>query len=245
MTSTFGITIAYKTGKPQKRFTRITPFPLMIVLEDHPNTAQTATVMTADEKHRYGPSATEATEITVSPGDLVQVLNMDARPGAMPHCRFTLPHDQTPHTVYLNCRSPCLGINSNASSTVAQQVQYAMLAGSGFSGNDILEASGLLDAADLPIALLSSAQRLRLQALLAVLQGADVLVFNSPWAQKGTDNFILDLLRFLRRRPTQRKGGSLPVFVVCDCGNLPALSILADSIWEVEYGKAIEVEMAF
>jgi len=178
------------------------------------------------------------TEIIVSPGELVQVLNIDAESGAMPNCRFAFRRGHAPHTVYLNCQLPCLGANANASSTVGQKVQHWMLATKGFSVPDILEASGLLEMAHVPVALLSSAHRLRLQALRAVLQGAEVLVFDSPWAQDGTDFFLLDLLRFLRQRHTE--SGTLPVFIVRDCGYLPVLSILASTIWEVEDGVAVE-----
>lgn len=199
--------------------------------------------MTIDEKHIPTVRHAKPTEIIVSPGQLVQVLNIDAQEGAIPHCRFAFQAGQTPRTQYLDCQSPCLGANSNASNKVGDLVQRWMLSTNGFSTPKLLEVSGLLEVAHQPLGLLEPDQRLRLQTLQAVLEGTEVLVFNSPWAQDGTDGFILDLLRFLRQHHAQ--SGILPVFVVCDCRDLPALIILADSIWEVEKGMAVEVEMEY
>lgn len=194
--------------------------------------------MTIDEKHIPTVRHAKPTEIIVSPGQLVQVLNEDAEEGAIPHCRFAFQAGQTPRTQYLDCQSPCL--RANASNKVGDLVQRWMLNTTGFSTPKLLEVSGLLEVAHQPLGLLEPDQRLRLQTLRAVLEGTEVLVFDSPWAEEDTDFFILDLLRFLRQH--YAASGIVPTFVVRDCGDLPALSILADRIWEVEKGRVREVE---
>ena len=213
----------------------------MIVPPDQASSKSQELIMTATEKQRPTTHLAAMTEIIVSPGELVQVLNIDAESGAMPNCRFAFEYDHSPHTVFINCMRPCLGSDSQSSETVGQWVQARIQKIHGFSVEDILTASGLLEAAHLSIASLNPADRLRVQTLRAVLEREKVLVFDFPWAQDGTDFFLLDLLYFLRQHHIE--SGILPVFVVRDCGDLPALSILASSIWEVEDGVAVAVEM--
>ncbi|MFN0037687.1 MAG: hypothetical protein ACKVUS_21715 [Saprospiraceae bacterium] len=197
--------------------------------------------MTIDEQHIPTVRPAKPTEIIVSPGQLVQVLNVDAEEGAIPFCYFSFEHQPALSNARIDCQSPCLGSESNSTKMVYQKVDEWMSGVQGFFASEIMETSGLLDVAHQPLASLTLAERLRLQALYVVLfQREEVLVFDSPWAEDDTDSFILDLLRFLRQR--HAASGILPAFVVRDCGDLPAISMLADRIWEVENGRVAEVE---
>lgn len=210
----------------------------MIVLFDNPpiRLSEMAFKNEAQQQNSTAPQ-TDDTEIRVHPGQLVQVLNLDGRDGAIPPIRFSFGLDDSPLTTTINCEFPDLG---------ATQVSVGQLAGNwmrgvrGFSINDILEVAGLLEIAHASVGLLTAGQSLRLQTLEAVLRGDEVVVFDSPWAQDDADWFILDLLRFLRQHEAQ--SGLLPAFVVRDAGNLPAITMLANKIWEVKGKRAVEVE---
>lgn len=218
--------------------------PLMTVQPDQTSIIPQEMAMTIDEKHIPTVRHAKPTEIIVSPGQLVQVLNEDAEEGAIPPCCFSFEDDPAPNTAWINCLRPCLGPESNSPKMVYQKVDEWMFGVQGFSASEMMETSGLIEVAHQPVASLTPAERLRLQALYAVLfQREEVLVFDSPWAEDDTDSFILELLRFLRQH--HAASGILPAFVVRDCGDLPAITMLADRIWEVEHGQAVEVEMDY
>ena len=221
--------------------------PLMTVPPDQTSIILPKEIMTIDAKHTPTVRHAKATEIIVSPGQLVQVLNEDSEEdedGDIPPCYFSFEDDPAPNTAWINCARPCLGAESNSTKMVYQKVDEWMSGVKGFSASEMMEISGLIEVAHQPLALLTFAERLRLQALYAVLfQREEVLVFDSPWAEDDTDSFILDLLRFLRQH--HAASGILPAFVVRDCGDLPAITMLADRIWEVEHGQAVEVEMEY
>ncbi len=231
-----------------KTLTYFYPHPLsrslMTVPPDQTSIILPKEIMTIDEKHIPTVRYAKPTEIIVSPGELVQVLNKDAEDaeeGVIPSCYFSFAHQPALSNARINCARPCLGPESNSTKKAYQKVDEWMSGVQGFSASEIMEASGLLEVAHQQLASLTPAERLRLQTLYAVLfQREAVLVFDSPWAEDDTDSFILDLLRFLR----QHNAASciLPAFVVRDCGDLPAITMLADRIWEVEQGQAMEVE---
>jgi hypothetical protein len=213
----------------------------MIMLFDNPpiRPPEMAFKNKARLQNPIAPKKPDGAEICVRPGQLVQVLNLEGRAGAIPPTYISSGYYYPPRTAQINCQAPHLDAAEVA--VVGQLMDGWMRGVRGFSTNDILQASGLLEIAHKPVDSLAAAQLLRLQTLKAVLSGYEVVVFDSPWAQEDMDWFIVNLLRFLRQH--EAESGLLPAFVVRDAGNLPAITMLANKIWEIKKGQAVELEM--